>query len=96
MKIHLTIYPVLGIAILLFFNQGHAQQVQLRGTVAVHNSKYKTGGDLCTQTPTLTSPFTKPALTDVKGAFTLEFVGLDRHDHKDRSLQARAGDCQYP
>ena len=77
MKINFTIYPVLGIAILLFFNQGHAQQVQLRGTVAVHNSKYKTGKVIYVQNTYLTAPFTKPALTDVKGAFTLEFVGLD-------------------
>ena len=77
MKINFTIYPVLGIAILLFFNQGHSQQVQLRGTVAVHNSKYKTGKVIYVQNTYLTAPFTKPALTDVKGAFTLEFVGLD-------------------
>ena len=77
MKTHLTIRAILGIAILLFFYQGHAQQVQLRGTVAMHNSKYKTGKVIYVQNTYLTAPFTKPALTDVKGAFTLEFVGLD-------------------
>ena len=49
----------------------------MHGTVAVHNSKYKTGKVIYVQNTYLTAPFTKPALTDVKGAFTLEFVGLD-------------------
>ena len=77
MKTNITISFVLGFIILLFFHQGHSQQVQLRGMVAMHNSKYKTGKVIHVQNAYLTAPFTKPALTDVKGAFTLEFAGLD-------------------
>ena len=77
MKTHLTLRAVLGIAVLLFFHQGHSQQVQLRGTVAMHNSKYQTGKVIYVQNTYLSAPFTKPALSDVKGVFTLEFVGLD-------------------
>ena len=43
----------------------------------MHNSKYQTGKVIYVQNTYLSVPFTKPALSDVKGAFTLEFVGLD-------------------
>ena len=76
MKTHLTIRAVLGITILLLFYQGHAQQIQLRGTVAMHNSKYKTGKVIYVQNTYLTAPFTKPALTDVK-----QDTGNGQHDN---------------
>ena len=54
----------------------HAQQVELRGTVAVHNSKYETGEVIYVQDAYLSAPFTVPATSDVEGNFVLEFVGL--------------------
>ena len=66
---HLTIRAMSKIAILLFFYQGHAQQVQLRGTVAVHNSKYKTGKVIYVQTPILL-PLLPSRPYRCKGAFT--------------------------
>ena len=54
----------------------HAQQVELRGTVAVHNSKYETGEVIYVQNAYLSAPFTVPATSDVEGNFVLEFVGL--------------------
>ena len=77
MKTNTILFLVLGLIVLLFSHQGHAQQIQLRGTVAVHNSKYETGEVRYVENVRMTTPFTKPVLTDVKGAFTLEFVDLD-------------------
>ena len=54
----------------------YAQQVELRGTVAVHNSKYETGEARYVQNAYLSAPFTVPATSDVQGNFVLEFVGL--------------------
>jgi hypothetical protein len=54
----------------------YAQQVELRGTVAVHNSKYETGEVIYVQNAYLSAPFTVPATSDVEGVFVLEFVGL--------------------
>jgi hypothetical protein len=54
----------------------HAQQVELRGTVSVHNSKYETGEVIYVQNAYLSAPFTVPATSDVEGNFVLEFVGL--------------------
>jgi hypothetical protein len=50
--------------------------VELRGTVAVHNSKYETGEVIYVQNAYLSAPFTVPATSDVEGVFVLEFVGL--------------------
>ena len=55
----------------------YAQQVELRGTVAVHNSKYEMGEVIYVQNAYLSAPFTVPATSDVEGEFVLEFVGLD-------------------
>ena len=76
-KTKLTIGSVLGIMILLFFHQGHSQQVQLRGSVAVHHSKYQTSKVIYVQNTYLSALFTKPALRDVRLLFALEFVDLD-------------------
>jgi hypothetical protein len=45
----------------------HAQQVELRGTVSVHNSKYETGEVIYVQNAYLSAPFTVPATSDEKG-----------------------------
>ena len=54
-----------------------AQQIQLKGNVAVHNSKYETGKVIYVEDAYIKALFTKPANTDVQGNFTLEFVGID-------------------
>ena len=76
MKTNTILSLVLGLIVLLFSHQGHAQQIQLRGTVAVHNSKYVTGEVIYVQDAYLSAPFTVPATSDVEGNFVLEFVGL--------------------
>ncbi len=53
-----------------------AQQIQLKGSVAVHNSKYSTGKVAYVKDAFVTAPFTRPAAIDNKGVFALEFVGL--------------------
>ena len=76
MKTNTTFSLVLGLIVLLFSHQGHAQQIQLRGTVAVHNSKYETGEVRYVHNAYMSAPFTVPAASDVAGEFVLEFVGL--------------------
>ena len=76
MKTNPILSLVLGLIVLLFSHQGHAQQIQLRGTVAVHNSKYETGEVKYVQNAYIRAPFTMPAASDVAGEFVLEFVGL--------------------
>ena len=68
---------LIGWLLLLSIKSGYGQQVVLRGRVAVHNSKYKTGEVMYVPNTYLRAPFTTPDLTDARGIFTLEFVGFD-------------------
>ncbi len=54
-----------------------SQQIELSGTVTVHNSKYDTGEIQYVKDVYISAPFTKPSSTDDTGKFRLDFVGLD-------------------
>jgi tetratricopeptide (TPR) repeat protein len=53
------------------------QQIELTGSVSLHNSKYQTGEIVYVDNVYITAPFTKPSNTDDNGSFSLDFVGLD-------------------
>ncbi|MCB0376341.1 MAG: hypothetical protein KDD04_10515, partial [Sinomicrobium sp.] len=53
-----------------------SQQIRLKGSVTVHNSKYETGKIQYVKDAFVTAPFSKPSGTDDKGTFALEFVGI--------------------
>ncbi|NNM24228.1 MAG: tetratricopeptide repeat protein, partial [Flavobacteriaceae bacterium] len=53
------------------------QQINLEGQISIHNSKYETGAIQYVQDAYISAPFTKPANSDTKGKFQLDFVGLE-------------------
>ncbi|NNM24229.1 MAG: tetratricopeptide repeat protein [Flavobacteriaceae bacterium] len=66
-----------GLVILLVSSTASAQQIDLKGQVSIHNSKYETGAIKYVQDAYVSAPFTKPANSDNEGKFNLSFVGLD-------------------
>ncbi len=58
---------------------GHAlsQQIELKGQVSVHNSKYNTGSIEYVQDAYITAPFATADNTDDRGSFSLVFVGME-------------------
>lgn len=73
---------MIGIRIVLFLAlllgwKSIGQQIVLEGQVSIHNSKYETGSISYVDNTFVRAPFTKPATSDSRGRFSLEFVGLD-------------------
>ena len=66
----------LGLAGLLAIGL-HAQQIELKGQVSIHNSKYNTGSVQYVSDAYVSAPLTKPSNSDSQGRFQLGFVGLD-------------------
>jgi len=64
-------------AILLMSSFAFSQQISLRGSIAVHNSKYKTGKQQFIKDAFITARYTKPSSTDNNGNFSLQFVGTE-------------------
>ncbi|WP_026451293.1 tetratricopeptide repeat protein [Aequorivita capsosiphonis] len=66
-------------ALLLFFvfpMLCNSQQIKLSGQVSIHNSKYETGHIIYVDNAVMSADFTKDAITDNEGKFTLEFVEI--------------------
>ena len=55
-----------------------SQQINLAGRISIHNSKYSTGEIQYVENAQVTAAFTTPDVTDTRGSFSLEFVGLDQ------------------
>jgi tetratricopeptide (TPR) repeat protein len=72
MKLFLTTLVLSFISCFVF-----SQQIELRGRVSIHNSKYNTGIIEYVKNAYVTAPFTRPDDTDDEGWFELEFVGID-------------------
>lgn len=68
---------VIILALILTAFSLYPQQVALNGQVSVHNSKYTTGTIQYVPNTSIRASFAKPAITDDKGKFQLEFVGID-------------------
>ncbi len=65
------------VLILLSCTVGVGQQVELRGKVSIHNSKYNSGKIQYVNDAFITAPFTKSGMSDSEGNFQLNFVGQD-------------------
>ncbi|WP_299432064.1 tetratricopeptide repeat protein [uncultured Aquimarina sp.] len=68
----------LVIVFIVISNSLFTQEIHLKGVISMHNSKYKTGKIEYVDDVYITAPFTKPASSDIKGKFTLKFVGIDK------------------
>ncbi len=68
--------PILTLILLLAAAEAVSQQLELKGKVSVHNSRYETGSIQYVQEAYITAPYATPDNTDEEGSFTLVFVGM--------------------
>lgn len=70
----LRFYNLLICFLFLFYSS--AQQVDLDGTVSIHNSGYHTSKVQFLENVLITAPFSKPGVSDAHGNFKLTVVGI--------------------
>ncbi len=66
---------------------GSSQQIEIKGTISIHNSKYETGEIEYVQDAYIYAAFATPQVSDGEGKFTLSFVGIGKGSLVELAVQ---------